>query len=129
MGLKLTAGKDSLAVAAPLAIAFAKHLGPIYLPPVSAATGTASDAHDFPTLAQAAEGEAEDAIVTRETKDKFRKLLLAYLDALGRREAKEHIVRLRAFLWNYARKDDTDGEFGELGTSKARQKEPRGVHS
>lgn len=33
-------------------------------------------------------------MVTRETKEKFRKLLLAYLDALGRREGKDHVVSL-----------------------------------
>ena len=88
---KLTADKDSLALAAPLGIAFAKHLGHLYLPPLASAT---SSDPDFPTLAEATEPESEDTIVTREVRDKFRKLLVAYLDALGRREGKDHIVRI-----------------------------------
>ena len=88
---QLTADKEALALAAPLGIAFAKHLGHLYLPLLSPAADTST--HDFPTLAQASEGEPEDAIVTREVKDKFRKLLLAYLDALGRREGRDHVVR------------------------------------
>jgi regulator of nonsense transcripts 2 len=94
---QLTADKESLALAAPLGIAFAKHLGHLYLPAVAASTTSeersTTDAHDFPTLAEAAEGDPENALVSREVKDKFRKLLIAYLDALGRREGKHHVVR------------------------------------
>lgn len=85
----MTSDKNGLALAAPLGIAFAKHLGHLYLPHV-VADRTESD--DFPTLTQANEVEGEDVIVGREVKDKFRKLLVAYLDALGRQEGKNHVV-------------------------------------
>lgn len=94
MYLQLTADKEALALPAPLGIAFAKHLGHLYLPPPPPATGAIDDTHEFPTLEQAIEGEPDDAIVTREVKDKFRKLLLAYLDALGKQESKQHVVSL-----------------------------------
>ncbi|GAA5932084.1 hypothetical protein JCM1841_006860 [Sporobolomyces salmonicolor] len=91
----LTSDRDALALVAPLAIAFAKHLGPVYLPPVAPASdpdsGALTNAHDFPTLAESAEGDADDAIVARETKDKFRKLLVAYFEALGKREQRLHL--------------------------------------
>ncbi|GAA5853891.1 hypothetical protein JCM8547_007487, partial [Rhodosporidiobolus lusitaniae] len=90
----LTSDKDSLALVAPLAIAFAKHLGSIYLPPVpftSSDPSAATDSHDFPSLAESAQGEADDILVSREMKEKFRKLLVAYFEALGKREQKLHL--------------------------------------
>lgn len=103
---QLTSDKEALPLVAPLAIAFAKHLGTLYLPPPpsSASAGApTSDSNpestdEFPTLAAAGErGTPEEpsvvALVPREIKDKFRKLLVAYFDALGKREQKLHLVR------------------------------------
>ncbi|KAM0751324.1 ARM repeat-containing protein [Meredithblackwellia eburnea MCA 4105] len=93
----LTADKGSLSLVAPLAIAFSKYLGNIFLPPVAAAiNGGAPPQSDsnFPTLAESNlpdSAKDEDTIVSKEVKDKFRKLLVAYLEALGRKEGKEHI--------------------------------------
>ncbi|PRQ75790.1 Armadillo-type fold [Rhodotorula toruloides] len=89
----LTSDKEALALVAPLAIAFAKHLGSIYLPPADSTTSTTegeASAHDFPTLTDATQVE-DDAIVSRDMKDKFRKLLVAFFDALGKREQKLHL--------------------------------------
>ncbi|GAA6002946.1 uncharacterized protein JCM10292_000260 [Rhodotorula paludigena] len=89
----LTSDKEALALVAPLAIAFAKHLGSVYLPPAELAAPAASDTteasstHDLPTLAAA----EPDDLVPREMKDKFRKLLVAYFEALGKREQKLHL--------------------------------------
>ncbi|GAA5918328.1 hypothetical protein JCM6882_008215 [Rhodosporidiobolus microsporus] len=85
----LTSDKEALAVVAPLAIAFAKHLGTIFLPPIENAT--AESLHEFPTLGEASQGDADDALVPREMKDKFRKLLVAYFEALGKREQRLHL--------------------------------------
>lgn len=92
-----------MAPVAPLAIAFAKHLGSLYLPSTSEGSAAttehgqgATSGHDFPSLAtNKADGEPEtdEAIVPREIKDKFRKLLVAYFEALGKREQKLHLVR------------------------------------
>lgn len=105
---QLIADKESLALAAPLGIAFAKHLGHLYLPPLAASTSPEGDddgsttaaapvttEHDFPSLPDSNNPNAteEEALIPREVKDKFRKLLVAYLDALGRREGKNHVVR------------------------------------
>ncbi|BGP57439.1 hypothetical protein JCM8202_001997 [Rhodotorula sphaerocarpa] len=97
----LTSDKDALAPVAPLAIAFAKHLGSLYLPSTSEGSAAttehgqgATSGEDFPSLAtNKADGEPEtdEAIVPREIKDKFRKLLVAYFEALGKREQKLHL--------------------------------------
>lgn len=80
----MTADKESLALAAPLAIAFIKHLGHLYLPAIL-------DSHEFPTLEQPAE-KGEEEIVGREMKEKFRKLCVAFVEALTRKEGREHVV-------------------------------------
>ncbi|KAG0661052.1 hypothetical protein C6P46_004159 [Rhodotorula mucilaginosa] len=100
----LTSDKEALPLVAPLAIAFAKHLGPLYLPPPPASSSGAATANpestdEFPALAAAAAGEggaseessAVAPLVPREIKDKFRKLLVAYFEALGKREQKLHL--------------------------------------
>ncbi|GAA5860718.1 hypothetical protein JCM1840_001941 [Sporobolomyces johnsonii] len=101
----LTSDKDALALVAPLAIAFAKQLGSVYLPPAAPASDPDSaaptSAHDFPTLAESAQGDADDAIVSRETKDKFRKLLVAYFEALGKREQRLHLELQKQDKRNY----------------------------
>ncbi|BGP19262.1 hypothetical protein JCM10213_008219 [Rhodosporidiobolus nylandii] len=84
----LTSDKEALAIVAPLAIAFAKHLGSIFLPPVDP---TSSAEHDFPSLSESAGQDADDTLVPREMKDKFRKLLVAYFEALGKREQRLHL--------------------------------------
>ncbi|POY76480.1 hypothetical protein BMF94_0681 [Rhodotorula taiwanensis] len=91
----LTSDKEALPLVAPLAIAFAKHLGPLYLPPASPDSGsTDSVANDFPELgAGGDQPESDEAIVPRDVKDKFRKLLVAYFEALGKREQKLHLAR------------------------------------
>jgi regulator of nonsense transcripts 2 len=81
---QLTADKDLLPTSVPLAVAFSKHLALLYLPQVSA------DAQD-PTPAEAVNGE-RDAI-SASVKDKCRKLLVAYYEALGKRAVKDHLVR------------------------------------
>ncbi|KAI5477244.1 regulator of nonsense transcripts 2 [Pseudohyphozyma bogoriensis] len=90
----LTADKDSLALAAPLGIAFAKHLGALYLPPVAPSTSASTtNPADFPTLAESAEVEGDDVLIGKEMKERFRKLLVAYLEALTRKEGRNHLVR------------------------------------
>ena len=79
----LTSDKDALALVAPLAIAFAKNLGAVYLPP-----GTADG-----ESAKEQDGDGLDLGVAKETKAKFRKLLVAYFEAFTKRAGKEHIVR------------------------------------
>ncbi|BGP26942.1 regulatorof nonsense transcripts 2 [Rhodotorula toruloides] len=89
----LTSDKEALALVAPLAIAFAKHLGSIFLPPADTSSSTTESepsTHDLPTLTEVLQTE-DDAIVSREVKDKFRKLLVAFFDALGKREQKLHL--------------------------------------
>ncbi|GAA6010941.1 hypothetical protein JCM10207_004002 [Rhodosporidiobolus poonsookiae] len=89
----LTSDKEALATVAPLAIAFAKHLGALYLPPAdspSSADAAAPSTHDFPSLSSAT-SETDDALVPRDQRDKFRKLLVAYFDALGKREQRLHL--------------------------------------
>jgi regulator of nonsense transcripts 2 len=88
--LQLTAVKEDLVLVAPLGIAFAKHLGQVFLP--SAGGALDAEEQDFPALSAECEEVTDVTLVTREMKDKFRKLLGAYLDALGRREAKAHLV-------------------------------------
>lgn len=70
-------------ISIPLAIAFTKHLGSVFL--------SASEDGDNPTPA---EGEAnrEGVLVSAQQRDKFRKLLAAYHEALSRRAVKEHTV-------------------------------------
>lgn len=102
---QLTSDKEALPLVAPLAIAFAKHLGPLYLPPPPSSSSSSAanpeSTDEFPTLATAAGGGGESPeessavapLVPREIKDKFRKLLVAYFEALGKREQKLHLVR------------------------------------
>ncbi|SCZ95077.1 BZ3500_MvSof-1268-A1-R1_Chr11-3g03587 [Microbotryum saponariae] len=93
----LTSDKEQLSLVAPLAIAFAKHLGPLYLPPLptTADEGAASallvNAHEFPALSSSKDDTESSSLVPREMMDKFRKLLVAYLDALGRKEVRNHL--------------------------------------
>ncbi|KAK4050682.1 mRNA decay protein [Microbotryomycetes sp. JL201] len=83
----LTADKEQLALAAPLAISFAKHLGPYYLP-----SAPANEDSNFPALSDgAASVTTDDEIVPRELKEKFSKLLVAYYDALGRKEVRNNL--------------------------------------
>ncbi|GAA6012801.1 hypothetical protein JCM11491_002566 [Sporobolomyces phaffii] len=86
----LTSDRDALALVAPLAIAFAKHLGSIYLPPIEHTNEGASHVQDFPSLDQASQPEG-DEIVSREMKEKFRKLMVAYFEVLGKKEQKLHL--------------------------------------
>ncbi|GAA5822482.1 hypothetical protein JCM5353_000523 [Sporobolomyces roseus] len=86
----LTSNREALAQVAPLAIAFAKHLGSVYLPPVDQSTENGTDKHEFPELQSSQQAESDD-IVSRETKEKFQKLLFAYFDVLGKKEQKLHL--------------------------------------
>lgn len=88
--IQLTADKESLGLAAPLAIAFVKHLGHLYLPADPAT-------HDFPSLDEG-ESPMEAEVVSREVKDKFRKLLVAFVEALCRKEGRDHIVGDTLFI-------------------------------
>lgn len=104
---QLTADKESLGLVAPLGIAFAKHLGQLYLPPPPSTTATTVDSTEFPSLAENifTKEERQDALVNQEMKDKFRKLLVAFLDALGRKEGRNHVVSLvtlHRFLLSYS---------------------------
>jgi regulator of nonsense transcripts 2 len=84
---QLTADKELLSTAVPLAVAFCKHLGPLYLPqPSSEAQGPT------PAEASATYGE-RGTIITPSTSERFRKLLAAYYEALGKRAVKDHTVR------------------------------------
>lgn len=89
--MQLTADKEDVVLVAPLGIAFAKHLGPLLLP--STAHSQDGEDQDFPALPGESEEASDASLVPREIKDKFRKLLVAYLEALGRRETKAHLVR------------------------------------
>ncbi|KAK4055012.1 mRNA decay protein [Microbotryomycetes sp. JL221] len=97
----LTADKDQLALVAPLAIGFAKHLGSFYLPPTSTQSSTISDKHEFPELDAPSSPSSDDEIVSKDTKDKFRKLLTAYYDALGRKEGKNNLELQKADKRNH----------------------------
>lgn len=58
--------------------------------------------HDFPSLASTlTEPSTDEELVPREVKDKFRKLLVAYLEALGRRETKKHVELQKADKRNH----------------------------
>ncbi|KAK9898934.1 ARM repeat-containing protein [Cystobasidium minutum MCA 4210] len=82
----LTADKELLAISIPLAVAFTKHLGQAFLPPPSAAPDAAG-----PTPAESSDDvNTTAASVPIAEKDKFRKLLMAYYDALSRRAVKDH---------------------------------------
>ncbi|GAA5999470.1 hypothetical protein JCM5350_005782 [Sporobolomyces pararoseus] len=87
----LTSDREALALVAPLAIAFAKHLGSVYLPPIDNKDGTATNAQDFPALQTASESSEVDEIVSRDMKEKFRKLMVAYFEVLGKKEQKLHL--------------------------------------
>lgn len=86
--VQLTADKELLAISIPLAVAFTKHLGQVFLP-----NATDDGIAEGPTLAEATEGKDTIAsAVTSQEKDKFKKLLTAYYDALSRRAVKDHTV-------------------------------------
>ncbi|SGZ02313.1 BQ5605_C033g11201 [Microbotryum silenes-dioicae] len=89
----LTSDKEQLSLVAPLAIAFAKHLGPLYLPPLATTADETAvvNAHEFPALSNSKDDAENSYLVPREMMDKFRKLLVAYLDALGRKEVRNHL--------------------------------------
>lgn len=85
---QLTADKELLAISIPLAVAFTKHLGQVFLP-----NPTDDETAAGPTPAEATEGkDAIASTITSQEKDKFKKLLTAYYDALSRRAVKDHTV-------------------------------------
>ncbi|GAA5841601.1 hypothetical protein JCM3766R1_006786 [Sporobolomyces carnicolor] len=86
----LTSDREALAPVAPLAIAFAKHLGSVYLPHVEHEVEGTTNESDFPSL-QADSSQSEGELVSREMKDKFRKLMVAYFEVLGKKEQKLHL--------------------------------------
>lgn len=72
-------------------MAFTKHLGPIFLPTASDAEASATG----PTPAEAAEPSSEQTDVSDislQEREKFKKLLTAYYEALSRRAVKDHTV-------------------------------------
>lgn len=93
-----------------MGIAFAKHLGPSFLPPApsipldpsssSTTTTTVVDttsSHDFPSLSSSStttNPDTGDSLVPRELKDRSRRLLLAYLTALSRLLTRSHLSLL-----------------------------------
>ena len=94
--IQLTADKELLITSVPLAVAFTKHLGTAFLP--TAGTSAVPDDSHAPAGPTPAEAEApkpredDDDLVPAATKDKVRKLLVAYYDALSRRAIKDHTV-------------------------------------
>ena len=98
--IQLTADKELLITSVPLAVAFTKYLGPAFLPTANASAGPDnSPAGPTPAEAEALKPrEGDDDLVPIATKDKFRKLLVAYYDALSRRAIKDHTVSGTRFL-------------------------------
>lgn len=89
---QLTADKELLAISIPLAVAFTKHLGQTFLPGQSETEDAAAAG---PTPAEASNGgndASSDALLSIQEKDKFKKLLMAYYEALSRRAIKDHTV-------------------------------------
>lgn len=91
---QLTADKDSLSLASPLAIAFTKHLGHLYLPDISPSSSTDSElappaTSDFPSLSSSSSPFTD--LVPLAVADKFLRLLQAYLTALGRSCTARHL--------------------------------------
>lgn len=87
---QLTADKELLIASIPLAVGFTKHLGGIFMP------SSSQESAAKPTPAQAASvpSDSVDQSVSITQKEKFRKLLTAYYDALSRRAVREHTVSL-----------------------------------
>ena len=91
----MTADKDLLVVSIPLATAFTKNMGANFLPPA-----TSSESQQ-PTPAEGTADANEAELVSLATKEKFRKLLVAYYEALSRRAIREHTVnKPRCFGYN-----------------------------
>lgn len=91
---QLTSDKDLLALSIPLAVSFVKYLGSFFLPVVSlSAEGKPST---DPTPAESMEtglhAQNDGSIVGASQKEKFKKLLTAYYDALSRRSVRDHTV-------------------------------------
>lgn len=80
-----------MAISIPLAIAFTKHLGQIFLPGTGDAEASANGSTPAGTVDDNLEVEKEVAPSPQE-KDKFKKLLTAYYEALARRAVKDHTV-------------------------------------
>ena len=88
---QLTADKELLAISIPLAVAFTKHLGQIFLPGLGDLEASANG----PTPAEAADDNPDvekEVVLSPQEKDKFKKLLTAYYEALARRAVKDHTV-------------------------------------
>ena len=94
MTFQLTADKELLITSVPLAVAFTKYLGIAFLPTAdTSAVPEDSPAGPTPAEAEALKPrEGDDDLVPAATKDKVRRLLVAYYDALSRRAIKDHTV-------------------------------------
>lgn len=85
---QLTADKDLLVASIPLATAFTKNLGSTFLP----AASLTEESQPTPAETAALESAEAGKLVSMATKDKFRKLLGAYYEALSRRAVRDHTV-------------------------------------
>lgn len=82
---QLTADKEALVTTLPLAVSFAKQLSPLFLPPSPSSDPTPSE--------DASPAEADENIVPGAIKEKVKKLLGQYFEALSRKAVKDHLVR------------------------------------
>ncbi|MBW0469217.1 hypothetical protein O181_008932 [Austropuccinia psidii MF-1] len=87
----LTSNKDALSIPLPLAISFCKQYAPLYLPSLTNVSfekaPTPSESSDIQNPQ-----DTDDSIIKPATKDKFKKLLTQYFDALGRKAVKDHLT-------------------------------------
>ncbi|WAR51812.1 hypothetical protein PtB15_1B248 [Puccinia triticina] len=86
----LTANKEALLIPLPLAVSFSKQFGSLYLP-----TAISSGTSAGPTPSEANilndSNVTDDMIIKPATKEKFKKLLGQYFDALSRKAVSDHV--------------------------------------
>ncbi|PLW05521.1 hypothetical protein PCASD_25639 [Puccinia coronata f. sp. avenae] len=86
----LTANKEALSIPLPLAVSFSKQFGSLYLPTTKTSGESAG-----PTPSEASNQTdmniTDDMIVKTAIKEKFRKILGQYFDALSRKAVSDHL--------------------------------------
>ncbi|KAI7962284.1 hypothetical protein MJO28_000378 [Puccinia striiformis f. sp. tritici] len=82
----LTANREALFIPLPLAVSFSKQFGSLYLP-TTAAGPTPSEAANQTEVSST----TDDLIIKTTIKEKFKKLLGQYFDALSRKAVSDHV--------------------------------------
>jgi hypothetical protein len=94
---QLTANKEALSIPLPLAVSFSKQFGSLYLPTTKTSGESAG-----PTPSEASNQTdmniTDDMIVKTAIKEKFRKILGQYFDALSRKAVSDHLVSYLTFF-------------------------------